>query len=93
MPIVSMNLRGRLGPMVVITALGVALSACGGAEAGTSETGSGGTDASGKQMGGYAPDGTPVLYWVVTTPGPYQDKMELRGIQFKNADGSWGLRR
>jgi prepilin-type N-terminal cleavage/methylation domain-containing protein/prepilin-type processing-associated H-X9-DG protein len=51
------------------------------------------TDASGKQMGGYAPDGTPILYWVVTTPGPYQDKMELRGIPFKNADGSWGLRR
>jgi phosphate transport system substrate-binding protein len=47
-----MNLKGRLGPIVVITALGVALSACGGADAGTSDTGSGGSDTASKQLSG-----------------------------------------
>jgi prepilin-type N-terminal cleavage/methylation domain-containing protein len=49
------------------------------------------TDATGKQIGGHAPDGHAILYWTVTSPGPYQGKHELRGIPFKNADGSWGL--
>jgi prepilin-type processing-associated H-X9-DG protein len=47
----------------------------------------GGTD----QKGGHAPDGTAILYWQVSDQGPYQDKLELRGIPFKNADGTWGL--
>jgi prepilin-type N-terminal cleavage/methylation domain-containing protein/prepilin-type processing-associated H-X9-DG protein len=50
-------------------------------------------DDAGKQNGGYSPDGTPIRYWIVTTPGPYEGRMELRGIPYKKADGSWGLRR
>ncbi len=49
------------------------------------------TDAAGKQIGGYAPDGHSILYWTITATGPYQGKHELRGIPFKNPDGSWGL--
>ena len=51
------------------------------------------TDAAGKQIGGYAPDGHAIVYWTVTDPGPYQGKHELRGVPFKNADGTWGLLR
>jgi prepilin-type N-terminal cleavage/methylation domain-containing protein/prepilin-type processing-associated H-X9-DG protein len=43
------------------------------------------------QVGGHAPDGTAISYWQVATPGPYQNKLELRGIPFKNPDGTWGL--
>jgi prepilin-type processing-associated H-X9-DG protein len=50
------------------------------------------TDASGMQMGGHAPDGTAIRYWRVSDPGPYHDRTELRGIPFKNPDGTWGLR-
>jgi hypothetical protein len=35
------------------------------------------TDATGKQIGGHAPDGHSILYWTVTSPGPYQGKHEL----------------
>ena len=49
-------------------------------------------DASGKQIGGHSPDGQAILYYTVTTQGPYQEKDELRGIPYKKADGSWGLR-
>ncbi len=49
-------------------------------------------DATGKHLGGYSPDGQAILYYTVTSEGPYQGKDELRGIPFKNADGSWGLR-
>ena len=48
-------------------------------------------DASNKQVGGNQPDGKAILYWKVTDAGPYQDKPELRGIPYKQADGSWGL--
>lgn len=50
------------------------------------------TDASGNQLGGYSADGQAILYYTVTSVGPYNGKHELRGIPFKNADGSWGLR-
>ena len=49
------------------------------------------TDGTGQQIGGYAPDGHAILYWTVTDSGPYQGKHELRGVPFKNPDGSWGL--
>lgn len=44
------------------------------------------------QIGGNQPDGKPILYYKVTNSGPYQDKPELRGVPFKQSDGSWGLR-
>jgi prepilin-type N-terminal cleavage/methylation domain-containing protein/prepilin-type processing-associated H-X9-DG protein len=49
------------------------------------------TDGGTVQKGGHAPDGTAILYWQVTDQGPYKDKLELRGIPYKNADGTWGL--
>ena len=49
-------------------------------------------DDMGMQMGGYQPDGQAIKYWRVQDAGPYQNRTELRGIPFKNADGSWGLR-
>ena len=45
------------------------------------------------QVGGHAPDGKAILYWQVTDKGPYEGKLELRGVPFKNADGTWGLLR
>ena len=48
-------------------------------------------DASNKQLGGFQADGKAILYWKVTSDGPYLDKPELRGVPFKKADGSWGL--
>ena len=48
-------------------------------------------NSSGAQIGGYQPDGKAILYWKVTDAGPYQDRPELRGIPFKNPDGTWGL--
>lgn len=50
------------------------------------------TDGGTAQVGGNAPDGKAISYWQVASPGPYKDKLELRGIPFKTADGSWGLR-
>jgi len=50
------------------------------------------TDESGMQMGGYAPDGQAIRYWRGSDPGPDQNRTELRGIPFKNPDGTWGLR-
>ncbi|MGC4048103.1 MAG: hypothetical protein QM758_30295, partial [Armatimonas sp.] len=44
------------------------------------------------QVGGHSPDGKAYSYWQVTTQGPYFGKLELRGIPFQNADGTWGLR-
>jgi prepilin-type N-terminal cleavage/methylation domain-containing protein/prepilin-type processing-associated H-X9-DG protein len=49
------------------------------------------TDGGTAQKGGNAPDGHGILYWQVTDPGPYFNKLELRGVPFRNADGSWGL--
>jgi len=49
-------------------------------------------DANGNWMGGFAPDGTAIHYWRVSDDGPYNNRTELRGIPFKNPDGSWGLR-
>jgi len=49
------------------------------------------TDASGKQIGGFQPDGRAIVYYKLTDPGPYQDKPELRGVPCKKGDGSWGL--
>ena len=49
-------------------------------------------NASGKQLGGNQLDGQAILAWIVTDAGPYQNRGELWGIPFKNADGSWGLR-
>ena len=49
------------------------------------------TDATGKQLGGYDPTGHAISYWTVTDAGPYQGKHELRGVPFKNPDGTWGL--
>jgi prepilin-type N-terminal cleavage/methylation domain-containing protein/prepilin-type processing-associated H-X9-DG protein len=48
-------------------------------------------DANGNHLGGYQPDGRAIKYYKVTDAGPYQEKPELRGVPFKNADGSWGL--
>lgn len=45
------------------------------------------------QVGGNAPDGAAYSYWQVTTDGPYKNKLELRGVPFKNADGTWGLKK
>jgi len=44
------------------------------------------------QAAGNKPDGRAFAYWQVTSAGPYLGKLELRGIPFQNADGSWGLR-
>jgi prepilin-type processing-associated H-X9-DG protein len=49
-------------------------------------------DGSGNHLGGFQIDGRAIKYYLVTDAGPYQNKPELRGIPFKNADGSWGLR-
>ncbi|HZO91382.1 MAG TPA: prepilin-type N-terminal cleavage/methylation domain-containing protein [Chthonomonadaceae bacterium] len=49
-------------------------------------------DANGRQLGGYALDGKPLLDWIITDSGPYQNRDELWGIPYKNSDGSWGLR-
>jgi prepilin-type N-terminal cleavage/methylation domain-containing protein/prepilin-type processing-associated H-X9-DG protein len=48
-------------------------------------------DATNKQRGGNALDGSAIVDWIVTDGGPYQNHDELWGIPFKNADGSWGL--
>jgi prepilin-type processing-associated H-X9-DG protein len=48
-------------------------------------------DESNNHIGGYQPDGTAIKYYLVTDAGPYQHKPELRGVPFKNADGTWGL--
>lgn len=48
-------------------------------------------DDSGVQIGGHQPDGVAIKYYLVTDSGPYQNKPELRGVPFKNADGTWGL--
>ena len=48
-------------------------------------------DASGKQVGGNQLDGQAILAWLVTDAGPYQNRSELWGIPYKQADGSWGL--
>jgi prepilin-type N-terminal cleavage/methylation domain-containing protein/prepilin-type processing-associated H-X9-DG protein len=39
-----------------------------------------------------AMDGKVAKMYRVTDPGPYQNRDELWGIPFKNADGSWGRR-
>ncbi len=39
-----------------------------------------------------AADGKQVKMFRITTAGPYQNRDELWGIPFKNADGSWGRR-
>lgn len=49
------------------------------------------TDGGTTQVGGHSPDGKAISYWEVTDNGPYKGKLELRGVPFKNADGSWGL--
>ncbi len=49
------------------------------------------TDGGTAQVGGNTPEGKAISYWEVTDNGPYKGKLELRGIPFKNADGSWGL--
>ena len=43
------------------------------------------------QVGGHAPDGKAYGYWQVTSDGPYKNLLELRGVPYKNADGTWGL--
>ena len=48
-------------------------------------------DSAGNQLGGYQPDGRAIKYYQITSGGPYQNKPELRGIPFLNADGTWGL--
>ncbi|HLK55393.1 MAG TPA: prepilin-type N-terminal cleavage/methylation domain-containing protein [Chthonomonadaceae bacterium] len=48
-------------------------------------------DASNNQLGGFQADGKAIKYYKVTDSGPYFDKPELRGIPFKNPDGTWGL--
>jgi prepilin-type N-terminal cleavage/methylation domain-containing protein/prepilin-type processing-associated H-X9-DG protein len=48
--------------------------------------------ANGAQLGGNQLDGQAILDWLVTDQGPYQNRDELWGIPFKNADGSWGRR-
>jgi prepilin-type N-terminal cleavage/methylation domain-containing protein len=50
------------------------------------------TDSNGSQLDGSQLDGQHILDWIVTDAGPYQNRDELWGIPFKNADGSWGLR-
>ena len=45
----------------------------------------------GTQLGGSELDNQQVLDWLVTDAGPYQNRDQLWGIPFKNADGSWGL--
>ncbi len=52
------------------------------------------TDSTGKQLGGYSPDGKAILYYTVTSQGPYQNLHELRGVPTsQNPDGSWNLLR
>lgn len=46
----------------------------------------------GVQKGGFGLDGQAAFDYEITDAGPYQEHDELRGIPFKNADGSWGLR-
>lgn len=48
-------------------------------------------DAAGTQRNGHQPDGKAIRYFLITDANAYQNKPELRGIPFKNADGSWGL--
>jgi prepilin-type processing-associated H-X9-DG protein len=48
-------------------------------------------DGSGNWRGGYQPDGKAIRYYLITDAGPYQNRPELRGIPFQNADGTWGL--
>lgn len=49
-------------------------------------------DDTGAQRGGPQLDGTMILSWILTDAGPYQNRRELEGIPYKNADGTWGLR-
>src|SRR5205085_2431712 len=44
------------------------------------------------QATGHSPDGKAYFYWQVTSDGPYKGLLELRGVPFKNADGTWGLK-
>ena len=44
------------------------------------------------QLGGSQLDGQPILDWLITSPGPYQDRDQLWGIPYKNSDGSWNLK-
>jgi prepilin-type N-terminal cleavage/methylation domain-containing protein/prepilin-type processing-associated H-X9-DG protein len=48
-------------------------------------------DSNGKPGGGYAVDGSAILYYTITSPGPYQGYDEMRGIPYMKADGTWGL--
>jgi prepilin-type N-terminal cleavage/methylation domain-containing protein/prepilin-type processing-associated H-X9-DG protein len=48
-------------------------------------------DSAGVQIGGHAVDGAAILYYTVSDRGPYQGRLELRGIPCQNADGSWCL--
>lgn len=48
-------------------------------------------DGSGNPLSGHQPDGRAINYYLLTDGGPYQNRPELRGIPFQNADGSWGL--
>jgi prepilin-type processing-associated H-X9-DG protein len=50
------------------------------------------TNSSGTQLGGNQLDGQPILAWIITDAGPYQNRAELWGVPFKNPDGSWGRR-
>jgi prepilin-type N-terminal cleavage/methylation domain-containing protein/prepilin-type processing-associated H-X9-DG protein len=43
------------------------------------------------QVGGHSPDGKAYNYWQITSDGPYRDLIELRGVPYKKADGTWGL--
>lgn len=45
------------------------------------------------QVGGHSPDGKAYSHWQVTSDGPYKNLLELRGVPFKNADGTWGLKK
>ncbi len=45
----------------------------------------------GVQLGGNAFDGAPILDYLITDGGPYQNRDELWGIPYKRADGTWGL--
>jgi prepilin-type N-terminal cleavage/methylation domain-containing protein/prepilin-type processing-associated H-X9-DG protein len=49
-------------------------------------------DSAGVHVGGFQPDGTAIKYYRVADPGPYSGRTELRGIPYREADGSWGLR-
>ena len=51
------------------------------------------TDGGTAQKTGNKPDGVAFPYWEVTSDGPYKGKLELRGVPFKNADGTWGLKK